>query len=208
MLHLIEATRFHLNGELTEHDLWLKQKFERVYLHSSGKETQLSTVRFFWDWVYLYGKHPKPKIPQSLWLALTSDLPHIFLFLVCDYSGKSESRVAPEPPPLPKSHLNPNAIYWIWDILYNLVLSIQLSFAHRMRSNFQGSSRLILSQSKRDNLASCSLFQAWGEKVLQKEDKFRDMQKYKLELDRKIGQKVDDDIVTSVTGTFRKLNVD
>ncbi len=30
MLHLIEATRFHLNGELTEHDLWLKQKFERV----------------------------------------------------------------------------------------------------------------------------------------------------------------------------------
>ncbi len=31
MLHLIEATRFHLNGELTEHDLWLKQKFERVY---------------------------------------------------------------------------------------------------------------------------------------------------------------------------------
>ncbi len=31
MLHLIETTRFHLNGELTEHDLWLKQKFERVY---------------------------------------------------------------------------------------------------------------------------------------------------------------------------------
>ena len=51
-------------------------------------------------------------------------------------------------------------------------------------------------------------FQAWGEKVLQKEDKFREMQKYKIELDRKIGQKVDDDIVTSVTGTFRKLNVD
>ncbi len=31
MFHLIEATRFHLNGELTEHDLWLKQKFERVH---------------------------------------------------------------------------------------------------------------------------------------------------------------------------------
>ncbi len=30
MLPLIEAKRFHLNGELTEHDLWLKQKFERV----------------------------------------------------------------------------------------------------------------------------------------------------------------------------------
>ncbi len=30
MLHLIEATRFHLNGELTERNLWLKQKFERV----------------------------------------------------------------------------------------------------------------------------------------------------------------------------------
>ncbi len=32
MFHLIEATRFHLNGELTEHDLWLKQKFERVWV--------------------------------------------------------------------------------------------------------------------------------------------------------------------------------
>ncbi len=31
MLHLTETKRFHLNGELTEHDLWLKQKFERVY---------------------------------------------------------------------------------------------------------------------------------------------------------------------------------
>ncbi len=36
MLHLIEATRFHLNGELTEHDLWLKQKFERVYIGAYG----------------------------------------------------------------------------------------------------------------------------------------------------------------------------
>ncbi len=34
MLHLIEATRFHLNGELTEHNLWLKQKFERVQAHT------------------------------------------------------------------------------------------------------------------------------------------------------------------------------
>ncbi len=75
-----------------------------------------------------------------------------------------------------------------------------------MRNNFQWSSNY--PNPKRDNLAACSLFQAWGEKVLQKEDKFREMQKYKLELDRKIGQKVDDDIVTSVTGTFRKLNVD
>ncbi len=32
MFHLIEAKRFHLNGQLTEHDLWLKQKFERVYI--------------------------------------------------------------------------------------------------------------------------------------------------------------------------------
>ncbi len=37
MFHLIEATRFHLNGELTEHDLWLKQKFERVYFHWVAK---------------------------------------------------------------------------------------------------------------------------------------------------------------------------
>ncbi len=44
--------------------------------------------------------------------------------------------------------------------------------------------------------------------MLQKEGKFKEMQKCKIELDRKIGQKVDDDIVTSVTGTFRKLNVD
>ncbi len=32
MFHLIVARRFHLNGELTEHNLWLKQKFERVYV--------------------------------------------------------------------------------------------------------------------------------------------------------------------------------
>ena len=32
MLHLTDTKRLHLNGELTEHDLCLKQKFERVYI--------------------------------------------------------------------------------------------------------------------------------------------------------------------------------
>ena len=30
--------------------IWYSTKF--IYLHSSQKETQLFTVRFFWDWVY------------------------------------------------------------------------------------------------------------------------------------------------------------
>ncbi len=44
MLHLIEATRFHLNGELTEHDLWLKQKFERVQWYVTFDNTVLNIV--------------------------------------------------------------------------------------------------------------------------------------------------------------------
>ena len=31
----------------------MKYTTKFIYLHSSEKETQLSTVRFFWDWVYV-----------------------------------------------------------------------------------------------------------------------------------------------------------
>ncbi len=45
MLHLIEATRFHLNGELTEHDLWFKQKFERVkVMNKGGQNLSIPTI--------------------------------------------------------------------------------------------------------------------------------------------------------------------
>ena len=50
-------------------------------------------------------------------------------------------------------------------------------------------------------------FQEFRQKLLSREEKFRTLQNYKLVLDRKIGQKQDDDIVNSVVGTFKKLDV-
>ena len=50
-------------------------------------------------------------------------------------------------------------------------------------------------------------FQEFRQKLLSREEKFRELKKHKLVLDRKIGEKQDDDIVNSVVGTFRKLDV-
>ncbi len=82
MLHLIEAKRFHLNGELTEHDLWLKQKFERVqvggenvgvparnyilYLSILSRGRRGSAYMHFWctTWqVWFGGKLPNIRVP-------------------------------------------------------------------------------------------------------------------------------------------------
>ena len=57
------------------------------------------------------------------------------------------------------------------------------------------------------NMFLIFLFQEFRQKLLSREEKFRELKKHKLVLDRKIGEKQDDDIVNSVVGRFRKLDV-
>ena len=50
-------------------------------------------------------------------------------------------------------------------------------------------------------------FQEWKQKLLSREDKFLDLKSHKIVLDRKIGEGKEENIVTSVMGTFKKLDV-
>ena len=59
------------------------------------------------------------------------------------------------------------------------------------------------------NIISCLYFslQEWKEKVLSNEDKFQTLKTHKIVLDRKIGEVKEENIVSSVMGTFKKLDV-
>ena len=59
------------------------------------------------------------------------------------------------------------------------------------------------------NIIYCLYFslQEWKEKVLANEDKFQTLKTHKIVLDRKIGEVKEENIVSSVMGTFKKLDV-